>query len=112
MGGADPTYEWYAAEYMGGGEGMDERAFAASLPAARARVRSRLALFDCDALEEPELTAYRRAVCAACSLVDSPAVSSYTAGKASETFADGATLTVDAAIEREIAGTRLSCAWI
>lgn len=112
MAGADPTYDWYSTEYMGGAEGMGEDAFSRAMPEARARVRSRLALFDCDALEEPELTAYRRAVCAACALVDSPAVTSYSAGKASETFADGSTLTVGAAIERELAGSRLACTWL
>lgn len=111
MSSADPTYEWYRDEYMGGAAGMGEGAFASALPEARARVRSRLALFDCDALEEPELTAYRRAVCAACGAVDSPAVASYSAGKASETFADAATMGADAAVERELAGSRLACSW-
>lgn len=111
MGGSDPTYKWYGDEYLQGGEGLDEGAYLAALPAARARVRRRLALFDCDAIDEPELTAYRRAVCAACEGVHSPAVTRYSAGKASETFADGATMGVDAAVERELAGSRLACTW-
>lgn len=111
MAGADPDYTWYSDEYLCGAEGMGEEAFASSLPEARARVRQRLALFDCDALEEPELTAYRRAVCAACRGVGSPAVTSYSAGKASETFADAATMGVGPAIERELAGSRLACMW-
>lgn len=111
MSESDPTYKWYADEYLAGGEGLGEDAFLSTLPAARARVRQRLALFDCDALGEPELTAYRRAVCAACEAVDSPAVTSYSAGKASETFADGATMGADPAIERELAGSRLACSW-
>ena len=109
---SDPTYDWYEKEYLGGGGGIGEDAFLAALPAARARVRRRLALFDCDALVEPELTAYRRAVCAACEAVDSPAVTSYSAGKASETFADGPTMGADNAIERELAGSRLACTWV
>ena len=112
MAGSDPTYDWYSDEYMGGAEGMGEAAFGSALPTARARVRARLALFDCDALEEPELTAYRRAVCAACEAVDSPAVTSYSAGKASETYADGATMGADSAIERELAGSRLASTWL
>lgn len=109
MAGSDPTYGWYADAYLAGGVGIGEEAFLSAFPAARARVRRRLALFDCGALDEPELTAYRRAVCAACEAVDSPAVTSYSAGKASETFADGATMGADAAIERELAGSRLAC---
>ena len=96
---------------MGGADGMGDDAFAAALPEARARVRRRLALFDCDALDEPELTAYRRAVCAACEAADSPAVTSYSAGKASERYADAATMGADAAIERELAGSKLACSW-
>lgn len=111
MPASDPTYKWYTDSYLGGAEGIGEDAFLSALPAARARVRHRLALFDCDALAEPELSAYRRAVCAACEAVDSPAVTSYSAGKASETFADGATMGADAAIERELAGSRLACLW-
>lgn len=111
MAGVDPTYEWYSREYLGGADGMGEDAFASALPEARARVRARLALFDCDALQEPELTAYRRAVCAACQAVDSPAVASYSAGKASETFADAATMGAGPAVERELAGSRLACLW-
>lgn len=111
MAGSDPTYEWYESEYLAGGEGLGESAFLSALPAARARVRQRLALFDCDGLEGADLDAYRRAVCAACEAVDSPAVTSYSAGKASETFADGATMGASSAIERELAGSRLACSW-
>lgn len=111
MTAADPTYRWYADSYANGG-GIGEESFDAALPAARARVRQRLSLFDCDALEEPELTAYRRAVCAACEAVDAPAVTRYSAGKASETFADAASMGIGSVIEREIAGTRLACTWV
>ena len=51
-------------------------------------------------------------MCAACEAVDSPAVTSYSAGKASETFADGETMGVSHAVERELAGSRLACTWI
>lgn len=108
----EPTYEWYRAEYLGGREGIGEGRFSSALPQARARVRQRLALFDVDALEEPELTRYRRAVCAAVEAVDSPAVTSYSAGKASETFADAEAMGVASAIERELAGSRLACTWL
>ena len=49
---------------------------------------------------------------AACEAVDSPAAVSYSAGRASETFADGDSMGVDAAIERELAGTPLCCTWV
>lgn len=110
---ADPTYEQYRSEYMRGADGgLDEDSFDRALPEASARVRARCASRDLDALDGREAEAYRRAVCAACEAVDSPAVSSYSAGKASETFADGDSMGVDAAIERELAGTRLCCTWI
>lgn len=112
MPASDPTYEWYSSAYLNGAEGIGKDGFLAALPAARARVRARLAAFDCSSLEGRDLAAYRRAVCAACEAVDSPAVTSYSAGKASETFADAATMGVDAAIERELAGSRLACLWV
>lgn len=112
MPGADPTFEWYSGFYRGESEGLGKEAFRAALPEARARVRSRLAAFDCDALRGSDLDAYRRAVCAACEAVDSPAVTSYSAGKASETFADGETMGASHAVERELAGSRLACTWI
>lgn len=111
MQGPDPTFEWYFNEYLRGAGGVGEAEFDASLPAASARVRRRLALFDPESLEGADLEAYRRAVCAACEAVSHPAVTSYSAGKASETFADGETMTADAAIERELAGSRLACSW-
>lgn len=108
----EPTYEWYRDAYMAGREGIGEDRFSSALPEARARVRQRLALFDVDTLEEPELTRYRRAVCAAAEAVDSPAVASWSAGKASETLVDAEASGVASAIERELAGSRLACTWM
>lgn len=111
MQGSDPTYEWYFNEYLRGADGIGEAEFDSSLPSAAARVRRRLAMIDPESLEGSDLEAYRRAVCAACEAVSRPAVTSYSAGKASETFADGETMTADAAIERELAGSRIACSW-
>lgn len=111
--GIDPTYEQYRSEYMRGADGgLDEDSFARALPEASARVRVRCACRNLDAMSERDSAAYRRAVCAACEAVDSPAAVSYSAGRASETFADGDSMGVDAAIERELAGTPLCCTWV
>ena len=90
--------------------GLSESNFSAALPEAQARVNARLALFDLSTLSGDDLTTYKRAVCAACDRVTSPKAESWSAGKASMSFLDGdtSTMTVDAAIERCLAGTRLS----
>lgn len=101
------TYEHYKELWRGG---LSEAKFSAALPEAESRVGARLVLVDLSSLDEGETEAYRRAVCAACERIASPKAASWTAGKASMSYLDGdtAAMTVDAAIERCIAGTRLS----
>lgn len=106
-----PTYQWYKDNY--GGSLSDER-FVLLIGEAAAAVDQRLALFDLDALEEPELSAYRMAACAAAENIhEGPAVSHWSAGKESVTYADGIDWhTLDSAIERHLSGTRLACTWV
>lgn len=101
------TYEHYTELW---GAGLAEARFSATLPEAVSRVNARLALIDLSSLSEEETEAYRRAVCAACERIAYPRAGSWSAGKASMSYLDGdtSTMTVDAAIERCIAGTRLS----
>lgn len=109
MGAASPTYEWYAEEFGGA---LDAKAFGAQLPSALARVRARCAAHDLSRLEGSDLEAFRRAVCAAVEALADPAVSSWSAGKASETYVDAPSMGVDAAIERALAGSRLASCWV
>lgn len=101
------TYEHYKGLWGGG---LAEDAFAQALPEAEARVRARLALIDLATLDEACTVAYRRAVCAACERIAKPKAGSWTSGKASMSYLEGdtGTMTVNAAIERCIAGTPLS----
>ena len=103
------TYDWYANEYGGG---LEAKAFQAALPRAEARVRSRCAAHDLTALSEPEDTAYRRAVCAACDATSDPAALSWKNGSASVEYVDAASNGIDAIIERELSGTRLASCWV
>lgn len=101
------TYQDYVKVWGGG---LAEDDFSASLPDARSRVDARLVLIDFSSLSDEETVVYKRAVCAACDRVAAPSAASWTAGKASMSYIDGDTdtMTVDAAIERCIAGTRLA----
>lgn len=103
------AYEWYSQEFGGA---LDAKAFGACLPSALARVRARCAAHDLSCLEGGDLAAFRRAVCAAVEAIDDPAVSSWSAGKASETYVDASTAGIDAAIERELSGSRLASCWV
>lgn len=104
-----PTYEWYTEHY---GQALDVKAFSACLPAAESRVHARCACLDLTRLDIAEQNAYRRAVCAACEAEADPAVVSWKAGKASMEYADAASRGTDAAIERELSGTRLASCWV
>ena len=103
------TYAWYAETYQGS---LEAQAFQAALPRAESRVRARCAAHDLDALEEPEATAYRRAVCSACDAMSDPAVSSWKSGSASVEYVDAAANSTDSVIERELSGTRLASCWV
>ena len=103
------AYEWYAEEFGGA---LDAKAFGAQLPSALARVRARCAAHGLSRLEGDDLDAFRRAVCAAAEALADPDVSSWSAGKASATYVDAPTMGADAAIERELSGSRLSSCWV
>lgn len=103
------TYEWYTEHY---GQALDAEAFSACLRAAEARVQARCACHDLTALDDSEKDAYRRAVCAACEAETDPAVASWKAGKASMEYVDATSRSTDAAIERELSGTKLASCWV
>lgn len=105
----DPTYSWYLEIYGGS---LDEESFGESLPSAAARVRARCANNNADALSERDSLAYKRAICAATEAIADPALSSWSAGKASESYVDAESFGVDYVIARELSGTRLVCTWV
>ena len=98
-------------EYVQWGGQLAEEDFAEALPRAAGRVRQRLAAVDMSGLSEEEHRACIGAVCAAADALsdDTAGLASYSAGKVSATFASSAyrANTVEAAIERELSGTRL-----
>ena len=101
------TYQDYTELW---GEGLSESDFKAALPEAQIRVNARLALFYPSTFSGDDLITYKRAVCAACERISSPKAGSWSAGKASMSYLDGdtSTMTINAAIEMCLAGTRLS----
>lgn len=105
----NPTYAWYLEVYSGS---LDEESFGESLPYAAARVRARCANHNAGALSEKDSLAYKRAVCAATEAIADPALSSWSAGKASESYVDAESFGVDHVIARELSGTRLVCTWV
>lgn len=109
MSRPEATWSHYSESYKGP---LGEDAFRAALPDASARVRERTAHVQADSLSEADTLAYLDAVCAACDRISDPALSSWTAGKVSQTFADASSNTVDAAIDRHLAGTVWGCAWL
>ncbi len=107
-----PTYDFYRAW----GGALEEDTFQAAIPTAYARVKQRCCAFALSELTEDEQEVFKGAVCAACEALsdDKAGISSYSAGKVSVTFSDtqAAGNTVDAAIERELSGSKLICAVI
>ena len=101
------TFEGYASW---GGQ-LESKAFSALLPRAESMVRQRLATIDPASVTQEEGEARDRAVYAAVEALgdDQSGLASYSAGKVSVKFADSAyrSNTVEAAIERELSGTRL-----
>lgn len=101
------TFEGYASW---GGQ-LESKAFSALLPRAESLVRQRLATIDPASVTQEEGEARDRAVYAAVEALgdDQSGLASYSAGKVSVKFADTAyrSNTVEAAIERELSGTRL-----
>lgn len=99
------------SEYVQWGGELAEEDFAAALPRAVGRVRQRLAAVDVSSLTDEERRACIGAICAAVDALsdDTAGLASYSAGKVSATFASSAyrANTVEAAIERELSGTRL-----
>lgn len=104
-----PTYDWYANTYLGT---LGEDEFSAALPDAASRVRTRCTHRDLSTITGATADAYMRAVCAAVDRISDPAMSSWSAGKVSGHNVDAASMTIDAAIERELAGTLLGEAWL
>lgn len=102
-----PTYTEYAA--FGGT--LEEDGFLAVLSPAFARVKARCCSVNLDWLSDEELDAFKGAVCAAIDALsdDSAGRQSYSAGKVSETFSASSVRasSVEAAIERQLSGTRL-----
>lgn len=104
MANAQPTYQYYSEEFGGT---LSQEQFNAVLSKAVARVNARCCLFDIDNLSETEATAYKNACCVACDAINSPAVSSYSASKVSETYVDAQTSGIDDLIEQCLSRTRL-----
>lgn len=102
-----PTYDFFTTW----GGGLDSESFKSALPAAFARVKARCCTIDLTTLTEAEETTFKNAVCAACEALSSEnaGISSYSAGKVSVTFSEAETRrnSIEAAIERELSGTRL-----
>lgn len=107
MAALTPTYAYYR---QWGGT-LDEDTFNGNLHKAAARVSARCCLCRSIDSTNSEVAAYMNAICAAVETMGDAfaGVSSYSAGKVSQTFsADAAAKnTIDAAIERELSGTRL-----
>lgn len=101
-------YESYVAR----GGRLDEESFAAALPKAQSMVRSRTAAVPRGSLTATDQETVYRAVFAAVDALsdDTAGLASYSAGKVSATFSSSAyrSNTVEAAIERELSGTRLA----
>ena len=93
-----PTY----ATYVAAGGQLSEAAFLASLVSAQAAVDE--AVWPNTVVEATQ-TAYELAICAVVDLIDTPAVSSESIGRASFTYAD--VPTIAKAIRRHLTGTGL-----
>ena len=91
----------YAAYVAFGGQ-LAAGPFTAALPSAAAAVDA--AIWP-NVVTDASREAYRAAICAVVDLIDSPAVTSWRAGNASETYADAPT--IDTAITRHLTGSGL-----
>ncbi|MEG0419144.1 hypothetical protein [Gordonibacter sp.] len=113
MTGFAPSYDWYEINYPYAK--LDQAAFEAVLVDAEARVDERVRHRDLATMPDDEITAYRRAICAACEALDDPAVTSYSAGEVSESLVDASSQAVGRVIDRTLSQTkclRLYGAWL